>query len=143
MNCNRCCGNPCEICITVLVGVIVATIIALLFAFNYIPGITTALWVVFGFAVLNLIFLVVGHFSASLFRYSILGNCLCCKSTILLVAIIGTIILSLIALSITLVITDVASIVLIALVGFFATMMVLGSIGLLRCILCGLCMRDD
>lgn len=143
MNCNKCCGNPCETCITVLVGVVVATIIALLFAFDYIPGIVTALWVVFGFAVLNLIFLVVGQFSASLVRYSILGNCMCCKSAILLVSIIGTIVLSLIALSITLVITEIASIVLIALVAFFATLMVLASIWLLRCVLCGLCRRDD
>ena len=64
MDCERTCGNPCSICIEVLLAVVAATVVGLLFGFGLIPNIVTALWVVFGFAVLNLIFLVVGLYGA-------------------------------------------------------------------------------
>jgi|GEM_PF-3447563 len=84
MDCDRSCGNPCNISIVVLISVVVATVVALLFAFGFIPNVVTAIWIVFGFAVLNLIFLVVGLFGAGIFRRSLLGRCLCCNGTVLL-----------------------------------------------------------
>lgn len=143
MNCDRTCGNACGICLSVLAAVIVATIVALLFAFDFIPSVVTVLWVLFGFAVLMLIFLVVGLFSSSLAWRSILGRCLCCNGNVLLAAIIGTIITTVIALSITLVITSIFAIVLIALAAFFATLLLIEFIRLLSCLMNGLCWRCD
>jgi len=125
----------------VVVSVVVATVVALLFAFGFVPNIVTAVWIVFGFAVLNLIFLVVGLFGASIFRRTLLGRCLCCNGTILLVGIFGTIILALAALSITLVVTSIPIIILIALGAFFAALMVIEFIALLSCLINGLCCR--
>ncbi|MEA4895719.1 MAG: hypothetical protein VB064_10715 [Oscillospiraceae bacterium] len=142
MNCDRGC-NPCGICLSVLVAVIAATIVALLFAFDMIPSIVTVLWIMFGFAALMLIFLVVGLFASSLGWRSILGCCLCCNGSVLLAAIIGTIITTIIALSITLVITDIFAIVLIALATFFVALLVLEFIQLLSCLLNGVCCRCD
>ena len=143
MNCDRTCGNPCNICIVVLVGIVVATVVALLFANLMIPNIVTAIWIVFGFAVLNLIFLVTGLYGAGLVRRSLLGKCLCCYGTLLLVSIIATIILAVIALSITLVTTSIPIIVLIALGAFFATVMAIEFISLLVCLINGLCCWND
>lgn len=138
MDCERSCGCPSNICIEVLISVVAATVVGLLFGFGLIPHIVTAVWIVFGFAVLNLIFLVVGLFSASLFRHTLLGRCLCCKGKILLVAIIATIILTIVALSITIT-TAIWIIVLIAFVAFFATLMLVEFVLLLKCLLNGLC----
>lgn len=138
MDCERSCGCPGNVCIEVLISVVVATVVGLLFGFGLILNIVTAVWIVFGFAVLNLIFLVVGLFGASLGRRTLLGKCLCCKGKILLVAIIATIILTIIALSITLT-TAIWIIVLIALVAFFATLMAVELVLLLSCLIKGLC----
>ena len=144
MNCERSCGNPCNICIEVLVAVVAATVVGLLFGFGLIPNIVTALWVMFGFAVLNLIFLVVGLYGASLVRRSLLGRCLCCNGTILLVSIIATIILAIVALSISLVAPTIGVIVLIAVAAFFAALMAIEFISLLVCLINGLCCwRED
>ncbi len=143
MDCERSCGNPCNICIVVLISVVVATVVALLFAFDFIPNVVTAVWIVFGFAVLNLIFLVVGLFGASVFRRTLLGRCLCCNGTILLVAIIATIILTLAALSIDLIITSIPIIILFALGAFFATLMVVELAVLLSCLIKGQCCWCD
>ena len=144
MNCESSCGNPCNICIEVLVAVVAATVVGLLFGFGLIPNIVTALWVVFGFAVLNLIFLVVGLYGASLVRRSLLGRCLCCNGTILLVSIIATIILAIVALSISLVAPTIGIIVLIAVGAFFAALMAIEFISLLVCLINGLCCwRED
>lgn len=143
MDCERSCGCPSNICIEVLISVVVATVVGLLFGFGLIPNIVTAVWIVFGFAVLNLIFLVVGLFGASLVRHSLLGKCLCCKGKILLVAIIATIILTLVALSITLVSTTIWIVVLIAIGAFFVALMVVEFVLLLKCLLNGLCCRRE
>ncbi len=143
MNCERSCGNPCSICIVVLVSIVVATIVALLFAFGFIPNITTAIWIVFGFAALDLILLVVGLYGGGLVRRSLLGKCMCCYGTLLLVAAIATLALAVIALSITLVITSIPIIVLIALGAFFATVLAVGFISLLVCLINGLCCWND
>ncbi|MFB0919349.1 MAG: hypothetical protein QMB62_00475 [Oscillospiraceae bacterium] len=143
MNCDRTCGNSCGICLSVLAAVVVATIVALLFAFDSIGSIVTVLWILFGFAALMLIFFVVGLFSSSLTWRSILGCCLCCNGAVMLAAIIGTIIVTLIALSITLVITEIFSIVLVALAAFFATLLLIEFIRLLGCLLNGVCCRCD
>lgn len=139
MDCDRSCGNPCNICIEVLIAVVAATVVGLLFGFGLIPNVVTALWIVFGFAVLNLIFLVVGLFGAGIFRSSLLGRCLCCNGTILLVSIIATIILAVVALSISLVEPTIGIIVLIAVGAFFAALMVIEFISLLICLINGLC----
>lgn len=143
MNCNRNCPNSCGICLSVLAAVVVATIIALLFAFDAIGSIVTVLWILFGFAVLMLIFFVVALFSSSLTWRSILGCCLCCNGAVMLAAIIGTIVVTLIALSITLVVTDIFSIVLVALAAFFATLLLIEFVRLLNCLLNGVCCRCD
>lgn len=143
MDCERSCGCPGNVCIEVLISVVAATVVGLLFGFGLILNIVTAVWIVFGFAVLNLIFLVVGLFGASLFRRTLLGKCLCCKGKILLVAIIATIILTIIALSITLVSTTIWIVVLIAIGAFFAALMAVEFVLLLSCLINGLCCWRD
>ena len=144
MDCERTCGNPCNICIEVLIAVVAATVVGLLFGFGLIPNIVTALWVVFGFAVLNLIFLVAGLYEAALVRRSLLGSCLCCNSTILLVAILATLVLAIVALSISLTATTIGIIVLIAVGAFFAALMAIEFVALIVCLINGLCCwRED
>ncbi len=143
MNCERSCGNSCSICIAVLVSVVVATIVALLYAFEFIPTITTAIWIVFGFAALDLIFLVVGLYGGGLVRRSLLGKCLCCYGTLVLLATIATLALAIIALSITLATDSIVAIILIALGAFFATVMAIGFISLLVCLIRGMCCWND
>ncbi len=144
MDCERICGNRCSICIEVLIAVVAATVVGLLFGFGLIPNIVTVLWIVFGFAVLNLIFLVVGLYGASLVGRSLIGRCLCCNGVILLVSIIATIILTIIALSISLAVPAIWLIVLVAVGAFFAALMAIEFISLLVCLINGLCCwRED
>lgn len=137
MNCGEnCCGN---ICLEVVISVVLAAVVGVLFAFGYIPAITTAVWIAFGLAVLNLIFLVAGLFTASLFRRTALARCLCCKGSIFLVGIIGTIVLSLAALSIVLLTTSVWIIILISIGAFFFALMLVELVSLLSCLICKMC----
>ena len=133
MNCGENCSN--NICIAVIISVVVGAIVGVLFAFGLIPAITTAIWISFGLAVLNLIFLVAGLFTAALFKRTLLARCLRCNGAVLLAGIIGTIVLSIALLSIVLVVTSIGIAALVAIGAFFTALMLVSLIYLLTCIL--------
>ena len=133
MNCGEnCCGN---LCIEVVISVVFGALVGVLFAFGFIPAITTAIWIFFGLAVLNLIFLVAGVYTASVFRRTPLAVCLCCGGAVFLAGIIGTIVLAVALLSIVLVTTSIGIAALVAIGAFFAALMLIALIDLLICIL--------
>ena len=136
MDCDRRCQEVSVL--EIVLSILLAIGVAVLYYFALIPFITTALWIIFGLAVLELIFLVAGLFTASIFRRTPLARCLYCRGAIYLAGIIGTIIMTLVCLSITLITTSILVDVLIGLVVFFAVLMTIELVTILCCIIAGL-----
>lgn len=135
MHCGRFCRfSFLEIFLCILLGAAVGV----LFWFNFLSGINTAVWIVFGLAVLILIFLVAGLYAASAFRRTPLARCLACRGVLLLTATIGTLVMAIGALSITLTTTSIWVTALIAVGAFFNALMLIELILLLCCISRGL-----
>lgn len=136
MNCRDCCRST--ICLEVVISVVLGAAVGVLYAFGFITALTTVVWILFGLAVLNLILLVAGLYTASIFRRTPLARCLCCKGGIFLAGIIGTIVMALVLLSITIIISDTVA-ALVALLVFFAALMGIESILFIKCLICELC----
>jgi len=136
MDCERRCQHVSAL--EIVLSLVLAIGVAVLYYFGYIPFITTALWIIFGLAVLQLIFLVAGLYTASVFRRTPLARCLYCRGKVYLAGIIGTIIMTLVCLAITLITTSILVDVLIGLVVFFAVLMTIELIVILSCIINGL-----
>lgn len=140
MNCDYRCS--CNCCLEIVISILVAAAVGVLFAYGFISGIITALWIVFGLAVLALILFVAGLYTSALScRHTPLAECICCKGKCLLAGIIGTIVLALATLSITLVQGSIWVIVLISIAAFFAAFMLAELVVLLVCIINKICCR--
>jgi len=138
-NNSRNCGfRACE-SIGLIISIVFGVLVAALFASGLIPFITTAVWILFGLAVLFLVFLVSGVYFAALSVAPALQKCICKNALCLLAGTIGTIISAIVALSIELVFTLIAVIVIIGFLAFFFALMILGLIALIRCIVDKLC----
>ena len=122
----------------IVISVMFGAIIAILFAFDFIPGIVTSTWIAFGLGVLSLVILVIGVFLAAVTGPNALSKCLSRNTTCFLIGIIGTIISSLAALSIVLDTTFISVIILVAIGAFFFSLMIIGLIALINCIVCKL-----
>jgi hypothetical protein len=128
------CGgfSPC-ISIALPVSLLAGILVAILFAFELIPGITTATWIVFGLGVLALIFVLLalvridGRDTVFLKSLKRLLPCL-------LAGIFGTILSSLAALSIVLTPSAIFSIILVGLVAFFFSLLISSLILLIKCV---------
>lgn len=134
LGCSDNCGFAWTV-IEVVISAVLAVAVGLLLANGLIPEIVTAIWIVFGLAVLNLIFLVSGLYTASIFRGMGLKKCLYCGGNSFLAGIIGTIVLALIALAITTFITSVWFFVIVGIGTFFAVFMTIELIRLLSCVI--------
>ena len=137
MSCNSCCSNTSNIWIEVLISLILGAAVGVLYAFGFVTAVATGIWILLGLAVLNMIFLIAGLFTASIFRRTPLSRCLICKGGIYLVGIIGTIVMALVLLSITIVVSDLIA-AFVALLVFFAALMGVESVLFLKCIICEL-----
>lgn len=111
--------------LAVIAGIIFAVAAGILFSGGGFVGITIALWIAFGLAVLTLLILVYCIVEASDLRCSALKEYLCVLGTPLLIGILGTLVTSLIALSITLTPAAISSVVLVALTAFFLAFMLI------------------
>ena len=116
-------------------------IVGTLFAFGFIPFIGIAVWISLGLAILFLLILVAGIFLASSERCSAVARCVPTNAICLLAGIIGTIILSLAALSIFLIPIFISVIILLALGAAFFAFMVISLISFISCIACELTVR--
>jgi len=136
---HKCRFTACS-CLGVGISILVGAVVGVLFAFGLIPFITTIVWVVFGLAVLTLIFLVAGIFlsATGCCKSEALQKCTIRNTPCLLAGIIGTIISAIIALSIVLTPALIVVIVFIAILGFFFSLMIIGLIAYLSCITCEL-----
>ncbi|NLT64780.1 MAG: hypothetical protein GXY01_10070 [Clostridiales bacterium] len=121
--------------IGIVMSIMLAAPVGVLFSFGLIPAITTAIWIVFGLAVLLLTFLAAGLFITLIFRSSPLTRCLYCRGNYLLAGTVGTIVSALAALSITLITTSVPIIILISIGAFFAALMLMEVIIFFSCII--------
>lgn len=120
--------------IAVTIGIVFGAVIGILFAFIPIPFMGTAIWIAFGLGVLALVALIIEIFIAGVTAPNVSSKCLHKGTGLLLVGAIGTIISSIVALSITLTPTLIAVITIIAIVAFFFALMVVALISVLLCI---------
>lgn len=139
MGCNeKCSFNACS-CTGILISIVIGAIFGLLYAFGLLPGIVVAAWIAFGLAVLAITGLVAGVFVAAVHPVSPLSKCLCKNTTCLLAGIIGTILTTLVLLSVALSPGFLAVIILVAIAAFFFTLMTIGIIKFIQCIVHKLC----
>lgn len=104
---------------SIALSIIFAIIVGVLFFMGFITGITTVIWIVFGLAVLNyIIFLIISALDIEKIR-----ECKCRYLTGIFVGIIGTIILSIVALGIVLSTGSIISSIVAAIGGFFVAFM--------------------
>lgn len=139
MSWNEKCGFSACSCLGIVISIIFATVIAVLFAFGLIPLIFIGIWIALGLAVLFLILLVIGIYSAATCPHNLLQRCICKNALCLLVAIIGTIITAIVALSIILIPVLISSIIIIAILAFFFSLMIIGLVAFIGCLICKLC----
>ncbi|MHB1152624.1 MAG: hypothetical protein ACYCWE_18130 [Eubacteriales bacterium] len=130
MNINNRIFNTLAIIMSVFFGII----IGVLFVFGQIPFITTGLWIEFGLAVLVLIILVSGLFTAALHNRNCLPLCFQRSASSLLSGITGTIITAIIALSVDLNPLSILDIILVSVVSVFFSYTLFNLIFLLFCI---------
>ncbi len=134
MNSSGKCFNITWCCIGIFISLIVGIIIGVLFAFHVFTSLITAVWILLGIAVLTLIFVELALIFGALSFTNPLNECLRRGIRCLLIGIIGTIIIAIILLSITLTIS-IPVIILVGLLAFFFTLMIISLIALIRCII--------
>jgi len=139
MSCNNKCDFSSCSCIGILISVIFGAIVGVLFAFGFIPFIQVATWIAFGLGVLFLILLILGVYLSAVTGSNPLSRCLCKNTSCLLAGIFGTIIATIAALSIVLTPVFISVITLVAIGAFFFSLMVIGIIGFINCIVCRMC----
>lgn len=125
--CNRDCGCLLAAVISAFVGII----IGVLFYFDFIPAITTTVWIAFGIAIFALIALI----SIAAFGNQKVARCICRYGNCLLTGIIGTIIMAIATLAITLTTGNTLTAILIALGGFFTALLIIALICLVDCLI--------
>jgi len=133
MRCDGCSFNACS-CLGIIISVVFGAIVGVLFAFGFIPFIETAAWIALGLGVFSLIVLIAASFLAGITAPNPLSSCLCGNAACLLAGIIGTIIASIIALSIVLDPAFISVIALVAIGALFFALMIVGLISLICCI---------
>lgn len=117
----------------IIISVIFAAAVGILYGMGNVPNIETSVWIAFGLGVLTLVFEFVGVDLASINPETSLYKCLYNEINCLLVGSVGTIVSSLVLLSITLTTTILVD-VLVAIDAFFFAEMVIGWIVLLDCV---------
>ena len=138
MSCDNKLCSGCG-CLGVVISAIFGIIAGVLFAFGFIPFVLTTAWIVLGLAVLTLLILVGTVIAVNARECSDLSKCLCKNGACLLTGVVGTILTSIVSLSVVLDVASVPVIVLVAVVAFFFALMLIGLTSLLACFLCERC----
>lgn len=124
------CGCKCN---CTAAAVVISAIIGVLAAFFQITGVIVAtpvfLWVLLGIAVVYLGILVV---SAALACRCEIGLCACMALNTLLVGILGTVLFAVILLGVGIIATSVVNAILLGVLLFFASLVLTGSVCLVR-----------
>lgn len=115
---------------SIALSIIFGIIVGALFFMGFITGIETVIWIVFGLAVLNyILFLMIDLLDSEHLR-----TCKCKYLTGIFVGIIGTIILSIVALGIVLSVGSIISSIVAAIGGFFVAFMFINILLFLLCL---------
>ncbi|OGO90673.1 MAG: hypothetical protein A2Y17_02985 [Clostridiales bacterium GWF2_38_85] len=136
--CNRRRVCSCS-CLSIVLSIIIGAIVAILFAFDLIQFLEVIIWITFGLSVLALIILYYVAVIAAREQSSPLIRCLCRNILCLIISAFGTLILSIVGLSIILVPELIASIIIVALLFFFFALLLISLIAFLLCLLFSLC----
>ena len=115
---------------SIALSIIFGIIVGALFFMGFITGIETVIWIVFGLAVLNYILFSI----IDLLDSENLRTCKCKYLTGIFVGIIGTIILSIVALGIVLSVGSIISAIVAAIGGFFTAFMFINILLFLLCL---------
>lgn len=122
-----CTKSACS-CLNIIFSILLSGLVGVLFAYEYIPFIITAVWIVFGLSILTLHFLIstifISDFNGSKFLKSGIKSSMPC----LAIGIFGSIISSIIVLSINLSISFLSSTIFVSLLTFFFVIMFIGLI---------------
>ncbi len=110
----------CNCIIDTIISLALGIVIGLIYSTGIITGITTVLWIVLGIAILTLILSLLNR------------KCLCKNGKCIAISTVGAIVLSTIALSVTLA-TSLVYAILIGIFGFFATFVILSLYRLINC----------
>lgn len=133
-----CCRK--DTCLTAgILGAIFGVVIGLLFFFAVITTLTTAIWIAFGFAAVSLILLTL----IAAFGRPNINKCICRFGRCILLGGIATIILSLIALTVTLATGSVALAILVGLGAFAFAFTVISFIFWVWCLINANCKCDN
>lgn len=124
-------------CLALFLSLIAGIGAGLLFYFGYLPSVTVGTWIAFGFAAVVLLALTIILVSGAM-RPPIVHDCLCRYGFCLLSGAVGTLVTTIITLSIALA-TNVIGAIIVAIGAFFFTLMLLSVIGFLACMLCNHC----
>ena len=111
----------CNCIIDAIISLAVGIVIGLIYSTGIITGITTAIWIIFGITILTLIISLINK------------KCTCINGSCTAIATIGSIILSIIALSITLG-TSLIYAIIIGVLGFFASFVIISLYRIITCI---------
>lgn len=137
MNCceRKCnCGPTCSL--AVIVGLLFGAIIGVLFALDFIPNIILAVWIVLALGVLALALLFVSALTSGVVMCGVLIKCLRQHTTCLLTGIIGTIISTIILISVVLDPALLLVQIFIAIAAFFFVFMLTELIFFIYCLAC-------
>ena len=136
MSCNEgksSCGSSCVI--AAIVGLVFGALIGILFAFDLIPNIVVSVWIAFGLGVLALVMLFAAALTSSVVMCGTLGRCLRKNAVCLLVGIIGTIVFTVILLSIVINPILLSAQVLVAIAAFFFVFMLSALVAFILCLI--------
>ena len=120
----------CGCLITLLIGIVFGIIVGYNAYITLIPGIVTAIWIAFGIGVGALVLLTLIAAKTCCKK----EKCICRNGKCIAIAAVGTIITSIIGLSITITAESVLIAILIGLGTLFLTMTILGLLNLVLCL---------
>ncbi len=126
----------CICLISALISAILGIIVGFVSFSTALAGVVTALWIAFGIAILSIIILLI--YPLIMNRRSL--KCICDTGTCLAIGAIGTLITSIIGLTITIVTGSLFSAIIIGLATFFLALTIFSILQLLLCLTdCKIC----
>lgn len=129
------CDKTNECLTAILISALLGLGIGFAFFSGVITGIIQALWIAFGIGILSLILLIILPTIAKGEQ----ERCICKKGECLLLGALGTIVLSIISLSITLATASAGFAILIGALGAFLALTILAIANLIRCLIKATC----
>lgn len=130
-----CKQNCCSFTTSLIVSIIVGVGVAVVFSLGFLASIVTALWIAFGISVLSIIALSVLAPLSSMNKSMALKKCLCYYGKPLVIGSIGTLITSIVSLTLVLSIASTVSIIIIFFVGALFSLLLISIVQFILCII--------